>query len=606
MRSLKLPKWKRYLALRKYCLYYLDFQLVTIFSGILATFSGVFAPYTVKLAIDYAYPNHDMPLVIALSSVGLLLTIFNRLGTGAQQFFQLQASQRIGYSLRSRFMKHVYGLPFSYFQSHTTGENLYRLNFDIPVVAGLTGGFVRTVVSPFISAVFPLVAIFWLDWRFGLVAICAVPLYLLQMGYFALRQRRLSKSIADEAQRVQSEVTERIGQVKLAKCFGTELDEVRLFLRNQIKLIRLAYKDFLLGFGRDVTSDSINGIMQACVSTYLGYRIITGSMTIGSLVALTLYLQQLIGATGSIAGLYHGIMSQIVQVDRLFDILDMGTECNESPDAEDIPTVIGPIDIRNVEFGYSEGQKALQGLNLTVKPGSTVAIVGPSGSGKSTLVALLLRLYEPQKGSISLGGVDIRNVKLRSLRRKIGVVLQESDLLNDTIRANISYAHPEATDTDIVAAARIADVHDFINSLPDGYSSTVGEGGSHLSRGQRQRICIARAVLGHPDLLILDEATASLSPDSEASVLDSLAASNDGRTTIMMTHRLLGAVRADHIFVVSEGCVADEGTHLELMARPGLYRNMWERQSGLDVVNSAGVSGISRESDLLVESAVEL
>lgn len=605
MRGLNHPKWKRYHALRRYYLYYLDYQIATVFSGILATFSGVFAPYTVKLAIDYAYPNHDLPLVIGLASIGLLLTILNRLGSGAQQYFQLQASQRIGFSIRSRFMKHVYSLPFTYFHSHTTGENLYRLNSDIPVVADLTGGFVRTVASPFISAVFPLAAVFWLDWRFGLIALGAAPLYVIQMAYFARRQRRIAQQIAEEQQRVQSEVTERIGQVKLAKCFGTELDEIRLFLRNQIKLIRLAYRDFWLNFGRSVTSDGLTGAIQAGIGVYLGYRIISGTMTIGTLIALTLYFQQLVGATGSIASLYQNIMSQIVRADRLLDVFDMDTEGDERPDAEDIASVVGPIDIQDVHFGYHNGQKALQGLSLTVRPGSTVAIVGPSGSGKSTLVALLLRLYDPERGSIKIGGADIRDVKLRSLRRKIGVVLQESDLLNNTIRDNIAYAHPDASDEDVVAAARIADVHDFIASLPNGYSTIVGEGGSHLSRGQRQRICLARAILGRPSLLILDEATASLSPDSEARVLDSLIASKDGGTIIMMTHRLLGAVRADRILVISEGCVIDEGTHSELVARDGLYRTMWERQSGMDIAEGrADLDTVV--SDVLVESTIEV
>lgn len=573
---------KRYKRLRKYAFMFLDVQIGMLVCSQLNSAASIISPFITKLTFDYAFRNKDLLLLIVLSGTGLVLFMFTTVSGAIQQYLQLYASQSLTFVLRSDLIRHMFKLPLSFFHSRSTGEHLYRLDADVSGAASFLGGFVSSIFSPITNLVFPLAAVLWLDWHFALLAIGVGSIYIFHSRYFGVRQRELMQQITTESQSISSQTTNRIAQIKLVKTFGREQREIRQYLSNQIKLIRLSFRQYWLNLKRTTTSSLVNTILQGGLSLYLGYQVISGHMTIGSLIALSMYFVQLSGAVSGLAGLYPNLLSQLVPVDRMLDILEMTEIIEEKPGAIRLDRLSGAISFRNVRFGYTPEVAILDRLNLTIHPGQMVAIVGPSGIGKTTILNLLLRLYDVEQGSVLIDGYDVRDLKL-SYRSHIGVVLQESFLFNTTVLENIRYGNPSASEDDVIEAANLADAHEFISQLPGGYETNVGESGCNLSAGQRQRIGIARALVKKPKILVLDEATASLSTTSEATILDNLRPRADERTLIIITHRLATTRMADCIFVLDGGCVAEQGTHEELLAEHGLYRQLWECHYGNDV-----------------------
>jgi ATP-binding cassette, subfamily B, bacterial len=332
------------------------------------------------------------------------------------------------------------------------------------------------------------------------------------------------------------------------------------------------------GFGA-VTNMVITAARIAAIA-FGGVLVLRGDVTVGTVVAFIGYVGGLFGPVQGLSGIYQTLHRASVSLDEIFAMLDVREHVPDHPDAQEITTVRGVVAFENVSFSYEESaQSLLQGIDLTVCPGETLAIVGPSGSGKTTLMALLMRLHDPVGGVVRLDGTDLRLLKQDSLRRQIGVVLQDPLLFNDTVRSNIAYGRPEASAAEIEAAARAANAHDFITQLPQGYDTYVGERGDRLSVGERQRIAIARALIKNPPIVILDEATSSLDAESEAFVQDALDCLLKDRTSFVIAHRLSTVVHADRIIVLKEGRIAESGTHRALMRSGGYYAGLVERQT---------------------------
>jgi ATP-binding cassette, subfamily B, bacterial len=325
-----------------------------------------------------------------------------------------------------------------------------------------------------------------------------------------------------------------------------------------------------------------------------GYLVLEGAITVGTLVAFLGYIGGLFGPVQGLSGVYSSLRKASVSLDEIFGILNVQEHLGDSADAADIADVKGAVDFENVHFGYEQpARPLLNGITLHVTAGETIAIVGPSGAGKTTLIALLMRFYDPLQGRIAVDGRDLRGIKQSSLRRHIGVVLQDTLLFNDTVRANIAYGRPEASNEEIEAAAQAANAHGFIKRLPEGYATLVGERGSLLSSGERQRITIARALLKNPAILILDEATSALDAESEDAVQNALESLTAGRTTFVIAHRLSTVVNADRIIVLKEGRIIETGTHAQLLRQNGYYASLVRRQHRGMIANDADAPAIA-------------
>ena len=316
----------------------------------------------------------------------------------------------------------------------------------------------------------------------------------------------------------------------------------------------------------------------ACILWVGGYEVVNGVMTAGALVAFLTYAINLANPVKRLSRVYGNIQKAMASADRVFEVLDMDEGLYDKDDAVKMPPIKGQIKLDNVTFGYIEGENALENISLEVKPGQMVALVGPSGSGKSTIANLVPRFYDVNSGSVTIDGIDIRDVTMASLREQVGLVPQETMLFSNTVMENIRYGRLEATDDEVIAAARAANADDFINGLPDKYQTRLGERGANLSGGQRQRIAIARAILKDPQILILDEATSALDTESEKIVQEALDKLMIGRTSIVIAHRLSTILKADQIFVVEAGHLREQGTHEELLAKKGLYKTLYDIQ----------------------------
>jgi ATP-binding cassette, subfamily B, bacterial len=325
--------------------------------------------------------------------------------------------------------------------------------------------------------------------------------------------------------------------------------------------------------------NTLANLARVAALAYGGWLVLQGQTTPGTLVAFLGYVGGLFAPVQGLTGMYQTVRRACVSLETLFGILDAQDKLGDAPDAVEVPRLRGEVEFDRVSFGYRPGQRLLCGISLHVKPGETVAVVGPSGSGKTTLMALLQRLYDPVEGVVRVDGLDLRRIKQRSLRRQMGIVLQEALLFNDTVRNAIAYACPDATQEEIEAVAKAANAHDFIMDLPQGYETVVGERGNKLSVGERQRIAIARALLKDPSIVILDEATSALDAETETLVQEPLARLVHGRTTFVVAHRLATVVNADRIIVLREGRIAEEGNHLELMEHNGYYATLVRNQT---------------------------
>ncbi len=542
---------------------------------------GLVPGFVTARIIDVTIPGRNLSELGI--DVGIILgsALFSA-GVGVLQgYLNSVVGEGIMRDIRTSLVAHLHRMPLQFFTGTKTGEIMNRVSNDVDNVDNVVTGTLTTIVTNVVLIATTLIAMFLWNWRLALLSIIIVPLMVFPLGPVGRRMYQIRKKTREKRDEIESitQETLSISGITLIKSFAREAYERARFYGAGTRLMQLEVDLAMVGrwFLASVTAMVVVG--PALIWFGGGWMAIAGTLKVGVIVAFVSFIQgRLYGPAAALAGIQVQIVSALAVFERIFDYLDMTPEEYDPPGSIELPGVNGDIRFDNVIFSYDGSRTILNDISFHVRPGEVAAFVGPSGAGKTTITALVPRFYDPQGGSVLVDGHDVRNVKLDSLRRHIGIVTQETYLFHDTIANNLRYGKPDATDTEIEAAAHAANIADFIGALPDGYATVVGERGHKLSGGERQRLAIARVLLKDPRILILDEATSSLDYENEAAIQKALDIVMRGRTSLVIAHRLSTVLAADVIFVVDEGRVVESGRHATLLARGGLYTRLYRTQ----------------------------
>lgn len=540
---------------------------------------GLLPPLLSMWLIDKAIPSGNFTMVTQLVAAMIATALVGALVGVAQGYFNATIGEGIMRDLRVNLMAHMHRMPLEFFTNTKTGEIMNRVSNDVDSIDGLVSGTLVSMVTNFITIATTLVTILWLDWRLALVSIVVIPFMIFPMwpvGRKMYEIRRTTRQKRDEIHAIEQE-TLSVSGIMLLKSFVRETYERDRFHSLSSDLMKTEINLAMVGRWFMAAIAAMVTIGPSIIWLAGGWLCIKEGITVGTVVSFVALLTRLYTPAAALAGVQTQIVSALAVFERIFDYLDMHEESTKTNGLA-LEKVNGDIKFENVSFSYTDRADALKNVTISIEAGQVAALVGPSGAGKTTMTMLVPRFYEPQDGTITLDGRDITSIGLSELRKHIGIVTQETYLFHDTIKNNLRYAKPDATDEQIEAATRAANIHDFIAALPNGYESIVGERGHKLSGGERQRLAIARVLLKNPRVLIFDEATSSLDSENETLIQAALVPLMKGRTSLVIAHRLSTIQSADKIFVVEGGEVVESGDHTTLLAKNGLYSRLYKQQ----------------------------
>ncbi len=589
---------------------------------LLISLIGLVPPLLIRDFIDRTLPQKDVVrlnwLALGMIAVPLLSGL---LGVG-QRYLGARIGEQLIADLRQALYAHMQRMSLRFFTHTKTGELMSRLNNDVvDSQRAVTGTFID-IITNLVTLATTLAIMLSLEWRLTLLSIVIFPLFVLPARRVGRMLRQIVREALDKNAAMNALMSEtlNVSGALLTKLFGRQPDEVAKFTQRSDDVADIGIRRALVGRWFFLILGLVSAGGTALVFWVGGHLVISGAFTVGTIVAFTSYLAQLYGPMASLSNTRVDFAQSLVSFERVFEVLDLPVEIRDAPDAVVLDRVQGHVRFEGVCFSYSAADEAgaflpgatvgpasgdghngkegpseddhslfaitraadrrwaVRGVSFEIKPGQLAALVGPSGAGKTTITYLLPRLYDPTEGRITLDGHDLRQVTIASLTQQIGMVTQETFLFHETIRDNLLYAKPDATQAEIEAACRAANIHDFIAGLPDGYETVVGERGYRLSGGEKQRVAIARVILKDPRILVLDEATSSLDSQSEALIQAALERVMKGRTSLVIAHRLSTILAADLILVMDEGRLVEQGTHAELLAQGGLYAGLYNTQ----------------------------
>ncbi|WP_091782603.1 ABC transporter ATP-binding protein [Pedococcus dokdonensis] len=559
----------------------------------------VATPLLLKELIDKGITPRDRGVVIELSLVVAALAVVSGALTLVERWFSSRIGEGLIYALRTEVFSHVLRQPIAFFTRAQTGALVSRLNSDVIGAQQAFTSVLSSVVSNVVSLVLIIVTMATLSWQLTLASLALVPFFLLPARLMGRRLAGLTHAQMGLNADLGSRMTERfnVAGALLVKLFGEPRREDREYAAQAAGVRDMGVKIALNRSIFFVALTLVASLATAMVYGFGGLMAVGGSLTVGTLLALTALLARLYGPLTSLSNVRVDVMTALVSFERVFEVLDLHPLVTEQPDARPVPAGPVRVELSGVSFRYPSadevslaslesvatgdrkgGGVVLRDVRFTAEPGQLVALVGPSGAGKSTITSLLARLYDPSTGSVRLNGLDLREATLESVTQTVGMVTQEAHLFHDTIRANLLYAAPDASDDELVAALEAAQVWSLVGSLPEGLDTVVGDRGHRLSGGEKQRLALARLLLKGPGLIVLDEATAHLDSESEAAVQRALDTALEGRTAIVIAHRLSTVRGADQILVVDKGRIVERGTHHELLERGGLYNDLYTTQ----------------------------
>ena len=584
----------------------------------------ILSPQLVRALIDQALPAPGDVDLLNLLAIGLVaVPVLTAIITVVQRSINAQIGEGVIYDLRVGLFHHLQRMSIRFFTNTKTGELMSRLNNDVVGAQTAISSTLVQIVTNVIKVVATLAIMLAMEWRLTILGVIVLPFFIWSARQLGDRLRTIVRSQMDLNAQMNAMMNEtlNISGVLLVKLFGRTSTEVDRFSGRAVRVRDMGIRRAVIGSQFFALIGSISFIGTALVYWVGGHLVLDNALTIGTIVAFGVYLTQLYGPMQALTNAPVDFATSMVSFERVFEILDLPLEIDQKPDAIALSDVRGELTFDHVSFRYaidpdnllsdvtrygsmdsvrtslSDGDEPLPGnttpeetpqsqarelalsdIDFHIEPGSLVALVGPSGAGKTTMTYLIPRLYDPNQGRICIDGHDLRDVTLASLAETIGMVTQETYLFHDTLRTNLLYARPDATQEEIEAACVAANIHDFIMGLPEGYNTVAGERGYRLSGGEKQRIAIARVILKDPSILVLDEATSSLDSHSESLIQDALAKVQRGRTSIVIAHRLSTILAADQIFVMDRGEIVERGTHETLLAEGGLYAGLYETQ----------------------------
>ncbi len=571
-------------------------------------------PLLFKVIVDELSPgggeSKSVVVWVALGVAGLAVVDAGL--TLWQRYLSSQVGEGLIYDLRTRVFSHVQRMPVAFFTRTQTGALVSRLNTDVIGAQQAFTSTMSSVVSNVIGLIIVLATMLYLSWQITLGALVLTPLFLLPARWVGRRLQVITREAMQLNAGMGTTMTERfnVSGALLVKLFGRLPDESLAFSGRAGQVRDNGIKQAMYGRVFFTSLTLVASLATALVYGVGGVLVIDDTITLGTLVALTALLGRLYGPLTALSNVQVDVMTALVSFERVFEVLDLPPMIDEKPDAVELRRGPTEVELRGVSFRYpsadevslaslesvavldqAPSQQVLHDVSFTVPAGSMTALVGPSGAGKTTITSLVGRLYDTVEGSVRVGGHDVRDVTLASLHEVVGVVTQDAHMFHETIRTNLLYARPTATDTELVAALRAAQIWDLVESLPDGLDTTVGDRGYRLSGGEKQRLAIARLLLKAPDVVVLDEATAHLDSESEVAVQRALKVALEGRTSLVIAHRLSTVREADQILVVEDGRVVERGRHVELLSSGGLYAELYRTQFAGQEQSTAAAAG---------------
>lgn len=559
---------------------------------------GVVPPFLVRGILDHAIPQHNPHLLWLLVGAMVVVPIISNLIGVLQTYLNMRVGQGVMFDLRNQLFRHLQRQSLGFYTVTRAGEIVSRLNNDVAAVQGAATETFISIINNLFTLTFTLIALFSLNPWLALLAIVVVPTFYLPTRYVGKIRYRLSRLTQEQQAELVAFMEERlnIGGIMLSKLFGQATPDAEAFSDRNRQVMSLNVQQSMAGRWLFMCLAVFSVIGPAAIYLYGGLQAIRGELSVGTLIAFVALLSNLYRPVAQLADVYVSLHGAFAVFERIYDYLDRQPDVADAPEAAEIGEVQGRIRFDHVSFEYprrhvpaapeteeeapveTADRRALRGVSFSIEPGQRVALVGPSGAGKTTITYLLPRFYDPTEGTITLDDHDLRDLTQESLRANIGAVTQDTFLFHASVRENLLYARPGATEEQIVAAAQAANIHDFIAGLPDGYETIVGERGFRLSGGEKQRLSIARALLKDPRLLVLDEATSNLDATSEYLIQKALETLLQGRTSLIIAHRLSTILSADKILVLDKGEIVESGQHAELLAQGGLYATLYRQQ----------------------------